>query len=139
MKYENLTFNAFRYEILMAVCFLVVHNKDFFTYCMMGLPEFKLHVSTNQIVDCILTPAIARKLIAPTRDEPITGPRNSLDKTEEKYVSWKGIEANTLPWQHMTVPNQRLHCHDYITVFKTLYRRTSIKNGAHSCIYKVLV
>ena len=65
------------------------------------------------------------------RDEPITGPRNSLDKTEEKYVSWKGTEANTLPWQHMTVPNLRLFCHDHITVFKTLYRRTSIKNGAH--------
>ena len=41
VNYENLTFNAFRYEILMAVYVLVVHNKDFFTYCMMGLPEFK--------------------------------------------------------------------------------------------------
>ena len=98
----------------------------------MGLPQFKSHVSTNQIVDCILTPTIARKLNAATRDEPITGPRNSLDKTEEKCVSWKGVESNTLPWQHMAVPcgNQKLFCpylEHIITVFKTLYRQLLLR------------
>ena len=34
----------------------------------------------------------------PTRNAEV------VNLIRKKYVSWKGVEAKTLPWQHMAVP-----------------------------------